>query len=73
MENESGIIFHCIRKDGKRETTGLTHHTLSDARELAKWVLHIGNGLYTQIEICTENGVIETVENPAAASPVETS
>lgn len=72
MENETAITFHCIRKDGKLETTGLTHHTLSDARELAKWVLHIGNGLYTRVEICTEDGVVETVQNPAAAPPVET-
>jgi hypothetical protein len=32
----------------------------------------VGNGLYTEVDICTENGPIETIQNPAVASPVET-
>jgi hypothetical protein len=32
------ITLHCVRKDGRRETTELPGHTMSDARELAKWV-----------------------------------
>jgi len=68
--NYPTITLHCIREDRQRETTKLTHHSLSDAHELAKWVLHIGNGLYTEIEIRTENGTIETIQNPAVAHPV---
>jgi hypothetical protein len=48
-----------------RERTKLAHQTLGDARELAKWVLHVGNGLYTEVDICTENGTVERIQNPA--------
>jgi hypothetical protein len=45
-------------------------HPLSDARELAKWVLHIGNGLYTEIDICTEDGYVEQIQNPSTMDTV---
>ena len=54
-----------VRKDGKRERTKLAHQTLADARELAQWVLHVGNGLYTEVDICTDNGTVERIQNPA--------
>jgi hypothetical protein len=65
MDREPIIALHCIRKDGKRETTKLRDHPLCDARELAKWVLHVGNGLYTEVDICTDNGTVERIQNPA--------
>ena len=34
---------------------------MSDARELARSVLKMGNGLYTRVDICADNGLIETV------------
>ena len=70
MDNQPAITLHCVRKDGRRESTRLAHHTLADARELAKWVLHVGNGLYTEVDICTETGTIETIQNPAVPSEV---
>ena len=73
MDNQPTITLHYIQKDGKRERTTLTHHTTFEAREIAKWVLHVGNGLYTEVDICTEDGTIETIQNPAVASPVGTS
>ena len=72
MDTEPTMTLLSIRKDGKHERTKLAHQTLDDARELAKWVLHVGNGLYTEVDICGEDGTIETVQNPAVASPVET-
>ena len=72
MENQPTITLHYVQKDGRRERTKLTHHTMSEARKVAKAVLHAGNGLYTEVAICTEDGIIETVQNPAVASPVGT-
>jgi hypothetical protein len=72
METEPTITLHYVRKDGRRERTRFAHHTLSEARELAQWVLHVGNGFYTEVDICTEDGTIETFQSPAVASPVET-
>lgn len=65
MENEPVITIHCIRKDGRREITKIRDHPISDARELAEWVLHIGNGLYTEIDICTEDGHVEKIQDPS--------
>ena len=56
MDNERTITLDCLRKDGRRETTTLTHHTLPLAREVSKWLLHAGNGRYTAIDISTEEG-----------------
>jgi hypothetical protein len=72
MDTEPTITLHCFRRDGKRERTKLAHQTLADARVLAKWVLQAGNGFYTEIDICTEHGTIETIQNPATTSLVGT-
>jgi len=77
MGDEPNLFLHCVRQNGRREATGLIHRTLSEARELAKGVLRVGNGLYTEVDICTENGAIETVKysavpmNPAEVLLVE--
>ena len=42
MDTEPTITLHYVRKDGKRERTKFAHHTLSEARELAQWVLNVG-------------------------------
>jgi len=65
------ITLRCIRKDGRPETTKLRDHPLCDARELAKWVLHIGNGLYTEVHICIEDGIVETI-HPSMADMADT-
>jgi hypothetical protein len=72
MDLEPTITLHCVRKDGRRERTKISDHTMSDARELAAWLLYTGNGLYTEVDISTEDGTFETIRNPAAASPVGT-
>src|ERR1700730_7395881 len=72
VDNEPAITLHCIRKNGRRERTSLTHHSLSEARDLAQGLLRVGNGLYTEVDICTEDGTIETIQNPAMTnSPSE--
>ncbi len=53
----------------KAEQAKLEHQTLADARELAIWVLQAGNGLYTEVDICSEDGTIETIPNAAVAAP----
>jgi hypothetical protein len=67
MDNEPTITLHYVQKDGRRERTKLTHHTMAEARQVAKAVLHVGNGVYTEVDICSEDGTIETIQNPAVA------
>jgi hypothetical protein len=70
MDIESTMTLYCVRKDGRRERTEISHHTMADARELAEWLLYIGNGLYTEVDICTEDGTVKTIRNPGVPSPV---
>jgi hypothetical protein len=72
MDNGPTITLHYVQKDGRRERTKLTHHTMTEARKVAKAVLHIGNGLYTEVDICTEDGTIERIQNTIEPSPVGT-
>jgi two-component system, chemotaxis family, response regulator Rcp1 len=65
MFKKPTLSLDCVRKNGRRETTNLLTHTLSEARELAKRVLHLGNGFYTEVDICTEDGTIETIQKSA--------
>jgi hypothetical protein len=69
MDTEPTITLHYVQKDGRRERTKLTHHTMAEARKVAKAMLHVGNGLYTEVDICAEDGTIETIQNPAVACP----
>jgi hypothetical protein len=68
MDDRPTITLQYVQKDGKRERTKLTHHTLAEARQVAKAVLHVGNGLYTEVDICAEDGTIERIQNPATPS-----
>lgn len=68
MKHEPIFTLHCIRQDGRRETTNLRDHPISDARELARWVLHIGDGLYIEVEICIGDRMVEKVQSASAAS-----
>ena len=70
MDTEPTITLQYVRKDGRRERTKLEQHTISEAREVAKWVLHVGNGFYTEVDICTEDGIVETIQNRAVPSEV---
>ena len=61
---EIGIIrLRFLRNDGRRESTRLEHVSLDEAHGAAERVLQLGNGLYTEVEICTESGYTETVRN----------
>lgn len=64
MDNQPSLSLHCIRKSGRREKTVLPHYSLSEARELAEWVLQTGKDIYTAIDICNEDRTIETIQNP---------
>ena len=64
--DHSIITLNFHRNDGRIEQTKLKHHSLSGAHEAAQHVLHLGNGLYTDAEIYTENGYVETVHNDDA-------
>jgi CheY-like chemotaxis protein len=70
MGIEPTITLHYVQKDGEREGTKLTHHTMDEARKIAKAVLHLGNGRYSEVDICTEDGTVETIQNPAV--PIHT-
>ncbi len=65
MEEKPTVSLQCVRRNGRREMTTLPTRILSEARELAKRVLRLGNGLYTEVDICTGDETIETIENPA--------
>ncbi len=52
--------------------TKISDHTLADARELAEWLLYTGNGLYTEVDICTEDGTVKTIRSSAVPSLVGT-
>lgn len=64
MDKEPSLTLHCVRKSGRREKTKLSLATLSEAREVAGRILRLGGNLYDEVDICTENGAIETVSNP---------
>jgi len=64
--NIGTIKLRCLRSDGRHESTKLEHINLDQARVVAERILHIGNGLYTEVEICTENGCMETVHKEDA-------
>ena len=66
MDTEPTITLHCVRKNGSREQTKLSLRSVSEAREVAKRVLRLGNGLYTEVDICTEDGTLETIMNSGA-------
>jgi len=66
IDNQPSLALHCVRKDGRREITKLSHHTLSEARDLAKWVLNVGNGHYREVDISTEDGIVEMIQNAGA-------
>jgi len=42
MDDEPTITLYCVRKDGRRERTKISDHTMADARELAEWLLYPG-------------------------------
>jgi hypothetical protein len=67
MENRN-ITLRCLRSDGRRESTKLEHLSLDEAREVAERVLQLGNGFYTEVEICAESGYTETIRKDDACS-----
>ena len=72
MDSAARITLDCVRKNGRREPIQLTQHSLPLAREAAKLLLQAGNGLYTEVDISTEDGHIETIHNTVIPSPAET-
>jgi hypothetical protein len=67
--DEPTITLHYVRKDGRREITKLSHHTMDEARKVAKAVLHVANVLYTEVDLRSEDGMVETIRNPAMPDP----
>ena len=59
MDTEPTITLHYVQKDGRRERTKLTHHSMAEARKVAKAVLHAAHGFYTEVDICNADGTIE--------------
>jgi len=70
MDTEPTITLHYVQKDGRRERTKLAHHTMDEARKVAKAVLHAAHGLYVEVDICGEEGTIERIQNPAVLAEV---
>jgi CheY-like chemotaxis protein len=69
MDKQSTITLQCVRANGRRELTQLTTDKMSEARELAKSVLRTSRGIYTEVDICSDDGV-ETVRNtPRSMDP----
>jgi chemotaxis family two-component system response regulator Rcp1 len=64
VDKEPTLTLHCVRKNGRRERTKLSLATLSEARDVAQRILRLGGALYEEVDICTENGTIETIQNP---------
>ena len=62
MDNEPTITLLYIQKDGRRERTNLYNHTLDEARKVAKAMLHVAQGRYTEVDICRDDGTIETIQ-----------
>lgn len=63
MAKEPTITLHCVRHNGARERTKLSLNSVNEAREVAKRVLRLGNGVYKCVDIRTEDGTIETIVN----------
>lgn len=66
--NNRTITLRCLRDNGRIESTKLERLSLDEAHEMAERILEIGNGLYTEVEIRTESGNIETIRKSLAAS-----
>jgi hypothetical protein len=49
--------------DGKREETKLYQHTLAQTRLAAESTLRKGNGRYTEVDIRTGDGHVETLHH----------
>src|SRR5579872_2973389 len=63
MAKEPTITLHCVRHNGARERTKLSLSSMNEAREVAKRVLRLGNGVYKSVDVCTEDGTVETIIN----------
>ena len=55
------ITLRCVRNDGRIESTELERLSLREAYEMAERILRIGNGPYTEVDLCMENGYIEKI------------
>ena len=65
MDHESTLTLQCVRVDGGREKTKPLSLTLSEAREVASRMLRLGKGRYTDVDICDDQGTIESLHKPA--------
>ena len=73
MENNIIITLSFHRNDRRLVQTKLKYPSLAEAHEAAERVLRVGNGLYTEADIYTENGYVETVHNDDAGTVDATS
>jgi len=63
MRTEQSITLNFVRMDGKREETKLYQHTLAQTRLAAESTLRKGNGRYTEVDIRTGDGHVETLHH----------
>ena len=66
MDTGETITLLFLRDDGKQEEVHLTHHTVTEARDVVQGILRSGGGLYVKTEIRRAGQLIETIENKVA-------
>jgi hypothetical protein len=61
MTHSSTITLRYTTDDGICECVKLTDRSLEEARDFAKQLLDIGNGLYQSVDISVDDAVVETL------------
>jgi hypothetical protein len=69
MDDKPTITLRYVQKDGHHERTKLTRQTMDEARKVAKAVMHVANGRYAEVDVCTEKGIIERIQSPCGPDP----
>jgi CheY-like chemotaxis protein len=69
VEKKPTITLNCVRKNGTHEQTKLSLHSIAEAREVAKRILRLGKGIYSDVEICNETGPVETIGHAEVTGP----
>ena len=61
MTYSSTITLRYTTDDGISEYVKLTDRSLEEARDFAKRLLDMGNGLYTRVDISVDGTAVETL------------
>jgi len=59
MAHSSTITLRYTTDDGNCESVKLTDRSLEEARDFAKQLLDMGNGLYESVDIAVDDAVVE--------------